>query len=230
MYKKITHTIVEEHFDHPMASQIKKSMNRSRITTDEVFLESKFRSDVRAYFESLQNDFSSMIKSIGGTDEELITSFENLFKDHKIDNLGNMTKPLYSSEFGERINEAMRIYAIVIFLTVQMTKYGKDTSFAPGRLTYANNELSQALTDFNRSWNYQNINTLLSTLSNELLKKIKATKAKDAGAEAEAARNIVQLFSTFESQLVNGIIAQYPERFAKTELLPSSYNSSKDIM
>jgi hypothetical protein len=29
MYKKITHTIVEEHFDHPMATQIAKEVNKS---------------------------------------------------------------------------------------------------------------------------------------------------------------------------------------------------------
>lgn len=28
MYKKITHTIVEEHFDHPVSAQIKKTLER----------------------------------------------------------------------------------------------------------------------------------------------------------------------------------------------------------
>lgn len=29
MYKKVTHTIVEEHFDHPMAAQLAKDINKS---------------------------------------------------------------------------------------------------------------------------------------------------------------------------------------------------------
>lgn len=29
MYKKITHTIVEEHFDHPAAAQLSRNVNKS---------------------------------------------------------------------------------------------------------------------------------------------------------------------------------------------------------
>lgn len=33
MYKKITHTIVEEHFDHPLAAKLAKDINKSSWKT-----------------------------------------------------------------------------------------------------------------------------------------------------------------------------------------------------
>jgi hypothetical protein len=230
MYKKITHTIVEEHFDHPMANQIKKSMDKSKITTDEIFLESKFRSDTNSYIKMLQDKFSGMISSVTGTEEDLVTPFEDLFRDNKIDNLGNMTKPLYASEFGERINEAMRVYATSLLIIVQLLKYGKDITFASTRLNFASNDIAQVMSNFNNAWNYQIVNSLLTNLTAEMLKQIKAKLKKDAGADADAARNINQLFSTFESSFVNGIIAQHPDRFARPAPIATLYNSSKDIM
>lgn len=231
MYKKITHTIVEEHFDHPIASQIKKSLgNRAKIVNDEILSESKFRSDVNSYLRMLQDNFLAMINSVTGTEEDLVTPFENLFRDNKIDNLGNMTKPLYALEFGERINETMRVYATSLLIIVQMIKFGKDITFAANRLNFANNNLPQAMANFNNAWNFQIVNSLLRDITAEMIKQVKARLKKDAAAETEAARTLAQLFSTFESTFVDGIISHHPERFNRTAPATLSYNSSKDIM
>jgi hypothetical protein len=89
MYKKITHNIVEEHFDHPIASQIKKTMERSTIPNNIIFDENKFKSDVNAYFIKYKAKINEMINSITGSEEALIVPFEELFDNAWVDGIGN---------------------------------------------------------------------------------------------------------------------------------------------
>jgi hypothetical protein len=229
MYKKITHTIVEEHFDHPIASQIKKSLGRSKIVTNEVFSEDKFRADVHAYFVKYQNHLNSLINAVTSTDEELLTAFDNFFKTCWVDDLGNMTKPIYVSEFGERINETMRMTATSIFLSIQSLKMGKDSGFQFGRLQFIANEISQNLNNFNNLWQYQTVNTLFINLFTDMINRTKAKLAKNSSTELQLAQKNTESWDTFEKTLVNGIIAQHPERFTKPATMSNSYNSN-DIM
>ena len=54
MYKKITHTIVEEHFEHPLASDIKKTLERRSIKAtigmSEVISKAQFKTDINNFF------------------------------------------------------------------------------------------------------------------------------------------------------------------------------------
>jgi hypothetical protein len=220
MYKKITHTIVEEHFDHPIASQIKKSMSRSKIPNNEILSENKFRSDANAYFSSFQIKLKAMIDSVTGTEESLILPFEDLFKNCQIDDLGNMTKSIYASEFGERINEAMRMLAITTLLSVQNIKTGKDNTFTSGRFAYISNAMAQNLSNFNNQWNYQVVNGLFASIGTEII--------KDANAETLAIQKLGYNITTFEKAFIDGIINQHPERFSKSTT--SSNHTNKDIM
>jgi hypothetical protein len=229
MYKKITHTIVEEHFDHPIASQIKKSLGHSKLITNEVFSEDKFRTDVHSYFIKYQGHLNSLINAITSTDEELLTAFDNFFKTCWVDDLGNMTKPLYSSEFGERINEAMRLTATGIFLTIQSLKMGKDSGLQFGRLQFTANEFAQNLDNFNNLWQYPVINTLFINLYTDMINRAKARQAKNSSLEMQLAQKNTESWETFEKTLVDGIIKQHPERFTKPTSMSTSYNSN-DIM
>lgn len=235
MYKKITHHIVEEHFDHPMASQIKKSINRpvnninrAKITNDDILSESKFRTDVNAYLQFLQTKLTDMVNSATGTEEELVIPFEELFKNCKIDELGNLTKPLYPSDFGERINEAMRALIVTIFLVVQTLRVGRDVTPVIGRFNFIRNNLAGNLSNYNSQWGYQTINTLFGLIGTELVKQVNARLKKDLGAEAQAAQQISQAFSTFETAFVEQVINQRPERFTQT--VPATVSNSRDIM
>lgn len=229
MYKKITHSIVEEHFDHPIAGQIKKSMERSRIVTNEVFPEDKFRSDVHAYFVKYQGHLNSLVNAVTSTDEELLTAFDNFFKTCWVDDLGNMTKPIYVTEFGERINEGMRMLATGIFLSIQSLKMGKDSGLQSGRLQFIANELAQNLNNFNNAWQYQTVNTLFINLFTDMINRAKAKLAKNSSTELQLAQKNTESWDTFEKTLVDGIIAQHPARFTKPMSMSNSY-SSNDIM
>lgn len=229
MYKKITHNIVEEHFDHPIASQIKKSLSRSKIITNEVFLEDKFRADVHAYFIKYQTHIDSLINAVNGTDEELLMAFDNFFKTCWVDDLGNMTKPIYVSEFGERLSEAMRLTASGLFLSIQSLKMGKDSGLQFGRLQFAANEFAQNLNNFNSAWQYPVISGLFTSLFTDITNRAKARQAKNAQLELQLAQKNEESWNLFEKTLVNGIITQHSDRFAKPMITSNSYNSN-DIM
>lgn len=228
MYKKITHNIVEEHFDHPIASQIKKSMdNRSKLVTSEIFLEDKFRADAKAYFAKYQQHLNEIINAVTGTDEELLIAFDNFFKTPWVDDLGNMTKPIYATEFGERLNQAMRSIATSLFLSMQALKMGKDAGLGPGRLQFAAGDLVQNLNNFNNQWQYQTLNTLFTNLFTDIINRAKAKLAKNAVAESQLAQKNTESWNQFESILIDGIVNQYPERFG----LPAKMSTvDNDIM
>ncbi len=228
MYKKITHTIVEEHFDHPIANQIKKTMEKSKMITSEILSENKFRSDANLYFSTLQAKVRAMIDSVTGTEEALIVPFEDLFKNCQIDDLGNMTKHIYASEFGERLNESMRMLVITILLSVQNIKMGKDNSFVNGRFAYISNSLAQNLSNFNNKWDYQTVNGLIASIGTEIINEITARMKKDTNAENSAIQKLGYNFTTLEKYLVDGIVNQHPERFSKSLIAPKYTND--DIM
>jgi hypothetical protein len=230
MYKKITHNIVEEHFDHPVASQIKKSMTRSKIPNNEVFSEIKFRSDINSYFENYKSRINSMINSATGTEEDLIKPFEEIFNNSWVDGLGNMTKPIYFSELGERINSAFRSFPVTLLIMIQLLKTGRDITASTRRFVGARDDLSIALNNFNPAWQNTAISSLFTTITTEMINQVKARLKKDSNAELQSAQQIAQAFETFENAFVNGIISQHPERFSISTpvIAPTSYN--RDIM
>lgn len=231
MYKKITHTIVEEHFDHPMASQIKKSMSRSKITNSEILLESKFKADVRNYFETYIKHLTSLVNSITGKQEDFLMEFDNFFKTPWIDDLGNITGPIYQTEFGEKVNEALRMIASTIFSGLQFIKEGKDYGPIMNRVNFIANDLSQTLNNFNRAWPYQSTNPLFNSLFTDLFGLAKAKMSKNSAQEQQLLQKISTSWSTFEKVFVDGIINQHPDRFTKSANTPATtYNDSKDIM
>jgi hypothetical protein len=230
MYKKITHNIVEEHFDHPIASQIKKSMSRSKVPNNEVFSEIKFRSDINSWFENYKSRINSMINSATGTEEDLIKPFEEIYNNSWVDGLGNMTKPIYASELGERINSSFRSMPVTLLIVIQLLKTGRDITSISRRFAGATDDLRIALINFNPAWSGPAISSLLTTITTEMTNQVKARLKKDANAEAQSTQKIAQAFATFENEFVNGIISQHPERFSKSTpvITPTSYN--RDIM
>jgi hypothetical protein len=231
MYKKITHTIVEEHFDHPIGGQIKKTIERSGIPTSEILSESKFKADVHNYFETYINHLTSLINSTTGPQENFLMEFDNFFKTPWIDNLGTMISVIYQTEFGEKINESLRMIATTIFSGLQFIKEGKDYGPITNRVNFITYDLSQTLNNFNNAWSYQITNPLFNSLFMDLFALAKAKITKNTIQEQQLLQKITNSWSTFENLLIDGIIKQHPERFAKSMTsMNTSSLSNKDIM
>jgi hypothetical protein len=230
MYKKITHTIVEEHFDHPIANQIKKTIERSKVVDDQVFSETTFRSDVHDYFTTYLTNLIEIINSVTGTTDDSVIPFERLFKDAWIDNLGNMTKPLYASMFGETLNEGLRRIVLTTFFLTQNMKNGTEPQFLiNGWRNVIVNELSQIMSSFNSEWLFQTVQSIFTAMPDDVVALLKARLKKDSSAEKLAVDKLSSTFATFEKTFVDGIIKQQPERFNKTVTIYNSTNKN-DIM
>jgi len=229
MYKKITHNIVEEHFDHPVASQIKKSLGRSKIVTNEIFLESKFRSDVHSYFESYISHLVALVNSVNGPQTNFLLEFDNFFKTPWIDDLGNLLKPIYPTEFAEKINEALRMIPTTIFAGLQLIQDGKDTAQVFNRVQFITNELAQTLSTYNSNWQYGTTNNLFNTLFTDVFSLAKARMAKNSTLEQQLLQKISTSWTAFEKVLADGVISQHGERFTKSTNTTATM-SNNDIM
>jgi hypothetical protein len=213
VYKKITHTIVEEHFDHPLANQIKSSLERrrSRIPTNETFDELTFRSNVSNYFDNLANKLNGMIMSVDGTEDSLVNNFEAIYSD--VDRLGNMTKPFYNSEFGERINLAMRSIPVLTALLVHAVKTGTDAAYSQTKMNTVLNELATSLNTFNQQYQWQPTRDLLAKLADGIIGQVKARKAKNATEITLSTNKLNEFISEFSTLFADRIIQQFPNRF-----------------
>jgi hypothetical protein len=231
MYKKITHTIVEEHFDHPIATQIKKSIHRSEIPNNEIFAENKFRTDVTDYFTTYLTDLSGIIDSVTGTEEDLVVPFERIFKNEYIDTLGNMTKAIYPSFMGEKINEALRRMTLISFVLSQQLRMGRDPQYMLN--TFNNivvNDLATILSGYNINWPYNTIQTIFTDIGDSILTKMKAKMKKDSSTEKAAGDKLASLFTSFGNAFVDGMIKQHPERFTSAATIVNSKPNHRDIM
>lgn len=215
MYKKITHTIVEEHFDHPLSNQIRKSISRfesrSGVPTTEIFDPTKFRSDLDNSFKNYATKLIEMTDAVTGTEESLVMPFEELFL--TVDTAGNATKPFYPSELGEQINEALRSVALTVFAAVNSAKINRDPQGEFVRNGQWSNNLTNSLIGYNNSWIFNTIITVLNRIYNSLLAKIRARKEKNVTVEQELNKTIMDSLMEFSKLLADGIVTQYPNRF-----------------
>lgn len=218
MYKKITHTIVEEHFDHPMASKIKKIMEdrKSSVPNDQIFNEAEFRNAVNSYMTSYANTINSLIENQSAPNDQLISTFESAFS--TVDTLGNMTKPFITSELGEKINAAMRYLLVYLTMAVQMSKISADTGQMESRSSGVMNDLANALAFHNVRWvngttPETNAYLLLPTISTNMYKKLGYKLAGNADFNQTWTTKIQDEFTAFGNLFAQGLVDRYPERF-----------------
>lgn len=209
MYKKITHTIVEEHFDHPMATEIKRGLAKKvGAPTSTIFDSAAFRSDAANLYTNYATRLMAVLDA--STDAGLLTSIENMFVD--IDDIGNITKNFYQNEMGERLNISMRTLPVLLLLSLQALRYGKEGNTPTWRWNQWNNELSSNITAFNPNIG-GDIRIILDTVVMVLHDIMKAKAAKNAEAESQAKTTLNTEFSRFYNTFIDGLFEQFPERF-----------------
>lgn len=216
MYKKITHSIVEEHFGMPMTEETSTIPDsKNKIPTSEIFDEAKFKQDVESYLTTYGAKLINMINQLPGTEDDVIVAFEDLFKN--IDDLGNMTKPFYSSDLGERININMRSIALMTFIALTNLKLGRDPQTNFSRINVNLTNLASVLSSFNSLWVNAAVRNIFTTFVSGIQAKLKAKKEKNASAEQAANSVITEQLSIFGNAFANGIISKFPERFIKPQ-------------
>jgi hypothetical protein len=211
MYKKITHTITEEHFGHPVGAEIKKQIDKMKLST--MPTSAQFKQDILSWFTNFNNKAQIVIDSM--TDSKLDTAAVEADLFDQIDALGNELKNYYGIEAGERLNAQMRNSAVSLLRLVFLVKNNLDikdvvTNRFDGIIT---GEIVRLLYDINNDWNINTVKPVVESLWSAWVERAKAKKANNDTAATAAANAAKEAFTKFANTLADGVVKQHPEMF-----------------
>jgi hypothetical protein len=220
MYKKITHHIVEEHFEHPMSAHI-KALNDGcivpppppQLSMEKIY---SFRSDTRAllakYFWRIRSYIVSVLDS--GADEAALQ--ERISRD--ISKLGQVLVPYYGTDAAATFTRLMVAYTTGVLAQVKAVNEGLDTAVLNDKTTADIDALAKCLAEINPdNWPEAAVAKILSKLTSSWIDQAMARKQSDWISDFLAADEAQGTFITdtnsFSDIFVNGIIQQFPDKF-----------------
>lgn len=222
MYKKITHNIIEEHFDHPMAVEIKRGAGYDTKTTLDLSTRSAsvFKDHVHRAFTKLDNRIRSYIISAISAGEDLPILEKYLIDD--VGRIGYSIKTYFAPEDATAFNQSLTTLIVSVGNIVKAIKAGRDTKEL--RLTLANslNDFATLLSSINPShWEKTSVLSILSKLADTWISEAEARYKKEWAidlAAADEAHNILVAGKPdgtrgFADIFANGIIKQFPQKF-----------------
>jgi hypothetical protein len=240
MYSKITHTIVEEHFGHPTATNIKKSVDRhightttttpapkpkfaTAMTTEE------FRAQVNNYMDSYITKLTNIANSVTATELEMVPIEKIAFEN--IEFLGDLIKDIYPLTIYEAMTQIFRSTTLALIQAVHLVRVGVDTKdWVNNRFnTLLGDGLANALSSANNDWKYQTVKDLYISMTNSLVAMAKARVAKNTTLEQQLATKARDAATNFAKAFGDGVISQHPELFVNTPKMPAA-TSRSDIM
>jgi hypothetical protein len=224
MYKKITHNIVEEHFDHPLAAKIKAGLKPTRRVlrdfgddedlifgrpTTEIFNKDEFKQNLESYLSNYVQKIIEITDSVVGTEEQLVTPFEELFD--TVDNVKNFFNPFYVRELGEMVATSFRHRVSATTLIAHSVKAGFD----PARwIASLDRSVGVGpLDNYNERWVPSTYTNLIRQFNAAVVARIRAVKSKDQAAIDNATTLATTAMMAFKDIIYNGITQQFPQRF-----------------
>jgi hypothetical protein len=228
MYKKVTHTIVEEHFDHPMATEIKKMVDCLATGTNTVSAVNynqaiKFRLDNRNYFSRLQAKIRNYVLNLlDPRDDVIITNmvWEDLSK--TIDSLGDLIVPYYGSAAGMAFSKLLKEYLMAAGDHIKAMRAGKDTTELAAKCAKTIDDIANFLSKANPvNWPAAAVTKIFTDYKNALIAQADAVIKKDIAAQTVAENHQQDILLGnpigevgFSDVFSTGIVKQFPERFA----------------
>lgn len=223
MYKKITHSIVEEHFGHPMANDIKASMGCEppvppTMADTQSMVDLKLAS--RSLFSNFVNRVHSYIASAIAGNGDLDSIGDRLKKD--ITALSEVINEYYGNTASIRFNEYVSSLVKSLSEVVKAIKSGKNTGELVARATVDINDIARLLDNLNgRFWPESAVVNILTQVTNEWVAQATAREKKDWTADAESVDKVNAIMITgqpdntmsFADIFSNGIIQQFPSKF-----------------
>ena len=211
MYKKITHNIIEEHFDHPLATQIKKSIMRSRFSENQIFDTTDFRRQVNGSMNEYANKLNQILDGVTTPESDIIPAFTTIFG--HINKMGDLSKSFFPVEFAERLVQSLRSWAIYSLMMVHKAKIGQDYMLYKEYVTRSADELSSTFRDFNSAMPVLDFSPVIINISENINSKVDAKVANDINLIATFSETLVTNCRIFGNAYSNGIISKFPDRF-----------------
>ena len=223
MYKKITHNIVEEHFDHPAATHMKYSMDCNppiQPTMPDTKSMVQLKLDSRTLFGNLVNSVRSLIVSItdNGPDQKVIE--DQLFKD--IFALSEVVSVFYGETAGKRFDEHLKAIATTLANIVVIIKSGKSITEQKAMLEVYIKDLAKLLDNANmRYWPELTVIGVLNKVADQWITQATAREKKDYPADLASSKIVNEIMVTgssdgapsFADIFSDGVIQQFPSKF-----------------
>lgn len=213
MYKKITHNIIEEHFDHPLATQIKKSITKSRFPEDQIFNfdTSEFRMQVNFNMNEYSAKLNQILDGVTTPESDIIPAFASIFTN--IDKMGDLSKSFFPIEFSERLVQSLRAWAIYSLMMVHKAKVGQDYSIYKEAITTTATELIDNFRDFDSAMPVLDFSPAITNIASNIKDKVDAKVANNTNLIVSSSADLVTNCRIFANAYSNGIISKFPNRF-----------------
>jgi hypothetical protein len=218
MYKKITHNIVEEHFGHPSAPQIRRMVEKNIKSTMAPVNVDAFKNNIKDYFTDYNKKMTAVLAGVTGSPTELEDAQEAIFA--TIDNIGNFTKPYYGVDFGEKLNQSFRGFALTMATAVNYVRSGLDVKTLTNDriVNILAKDLGKMLFAYNNNWNPQVTQNFWIQICNHWIDAAKARLRKDTVEEQAALANATKVMDTFSNSLAWGITSQFADQFTTAQM------------
>ncbi len=213
MYKKITHTIVEEHFDHPMGVGIAANVGKpkfARSSLAEIMPSSQFKNFVDNYFMEMEDKIVALANATFDESLDFQSAIANAMD---YETLGNTLGKYYDIEFQERLNQNIgnALMQLLYYWRNSIRKFdNKDTLARIKQQAWA---MGQVLAQYNNFWDRDILRTLLDDFFGEFVNLGNAKLAKNKANETASLDRIAAAGTKLANYMANGVIQQFPESF-----------------
>ena len=207
MYKKITHHIVEEHFDHPIAAELKSRIDKTNKTTPinkknntkpkgyiEVYdcSSEKTQKDSISYWSQLAWRIRSLVVSITSGSTDIDSLKTQLVAD--IDNISNIVSLCYGKEAASQFKTLFIAVALSLADVLVKIKNDEDTTDAMKILADDTKSLGDFLESANSLWPSTAVVDILTQVENSYIMQAISRMKKEweaADSAADGAYNIL---------------------------------------
>jgi hypothetical protein len=216
MYKKITHNIVEEHYDHPLAMEIKSTMEQTRIGPGPKPTASsaaeQFRTQATSAWTTLGWRLRNLVESVWHDGGDVGAIGDQISKDIK--NIRNGLTPFLSS--GSLGNFEISLETLITDLAneIKAVKSGKDIRDVDSKTTTAIANLAEYLESVNpKYWPKAAVVDIFTSLKNLYLDQVKFKLKRDWPADIDALNKSIAVLAKFADIFSSGIIKEFPNKF-----------------
>jgi len=216
MYKKITHNIVEEHFDHPLAMEIKSTMSQTRtdpiIKSTASLAEEQFRRQANAMWTTLGWRLRNLVESVWHDGGDLGAINDQISKDIK--NIRNGLTPYVSEESLGSFEIGLQALVTDLANEIKAVKSGKDTRDLESKTMVAIVNLAEYLESVNpKNWPKAAVVDIFTNLKNLYLDQVKFKMKRDWPADIDALNMSIATLTRFADIFSSGIINEFPKKF-----------------
>ena len=221
MYKKITHNIVEEHFGHPMAGEIKNIVEGAVVApgvdTEPAF---KIRMEAKQYL----NDFAWRLRGYivnaldGGAELPVIEEYLN----KTLAEIGKIISVFYGAEASSKAAQHLTGIMTGVFDAAKAAKANQPLVTSKAKITTHIADLAKLLSGANPiAWPEAAVVELLTRAANAIVAQVEARQKRDWAADQAAANLANEILVTgkigspsFADVFARGLTRKMPQKFS----------------